>query len=81
MSIYNSTDGIARSYNNPTIKYDKVMVTPAQNNAIRKMASRNGMEFSDLTKSVAPMFGCNNAVCVPLGYIYIAVEEDGYTHS
>ena len=69
-------------YENLVLKH--VVVTPQQIESLKKIYERNQDQhenFEKLLDHVYPTFGCNDAVTINIGDIWLCIETDGYTHS
>lgn len=63
-----------------------VITTRAQRAALHRIYLRfapihNRLTYRQFRKTVAPTFGCNEAVVVQAVGMWLCVERDGYTHS
>jgi hypothetical protein len=61
----------------------RTRVTRAQLEALRDVYRRQPMEqsFLGFRRSVAPTFGCDDAVVVRWAGMWLCIETDGYVHS
>ena len=58
-------------------------LTKDQRLALRRVWVRwsPSVPYKKFLATVSPTFGCDNAVAVPAGRMWLLVETDGHTHS
>lgn len=58
-------------------------ITRQQSEALLRKHRLNahGLSFLAFRRSVQPTIGCDDAIAVPWGRMWLCIETDGYTHT
>ena len=58
-----------------------IKTTKAQRIAILRVATRGGFPYRETRRKAQPTIGCDGAIVLFMGGLWLCIERDGYCHS